>query len=239
MADYKVIEEKDRNKGLVAAAVFAVVGFVLLLFLSVTEPDPPLQDIPVPMELDQEMILEDFEAFSGGGSPSNVKDPNPTPPEMGDPVVSSKQSTFTHSTGGNGKKPVADPKPSDPNPDPAFTFSGGGTGGSGSGNLFGSGTDDKEGNGTGGSGSGNRKVISYPCPPSTGTEEGDIYLTVWIDESGKVIKAENIPSKTTTSSASVINAAIKGVIDCMRFEKSEGASVVKKELSKPIVIRRI
>jgi hypothetical protein len=227
MADYKVIEEKDRNKGLVAAAVFAVVGFVLLLFLSVTEPDPPLQDIPVPMELDQEMILEDFEAFSGGGSPSNVKDPNPTPPEMGDPVVSSKQSTFTHSTGSNGKKPVADPKPSDPNPDPAFTFSGGGTGGSGSGNLFGSGTDDKEGNGTGGSGAGNRKELSKPCKPDAVDVSGTIYLTISIDENGRVFRAENIPDKSSTSSQTTINSAIKAVKDCQRFEPRPGSGTQK------------
>ena len=235
-----IVKEKDRNTGIVAAVVFTVVLFILLLFLSVKEPDPPLQDMPVPIELDEEMIIEDFEAFAGGGTPSNTKDPNPTPPDQGDPVVSTETSTFTHNTGQDGTKPVKDPKPSTPKPDPEFSFSGTGNGGEGdgSGNLFGSGTDNNPGTGPGGPGSGTRKVVSPPCPPSTGSEEGDIYLTVWIDETGKVIKAENIPTKTTTSSATVINAAIKGVKDCMRFEKRDGASVVKKELSGPIRIRR-
>lgn len=240
MAEVKVVEEKDRKTGIIAAVVFAVVLAILLLFLSVTEPDPPLQDIPVPIELDQEMIIEDFEANQGGGSPSNVKDPKPTPPDQGDAVLSGNEPTFTHNTGQEGTKPVKDPKPSTPKPDETFTFpgSGGSGGGSGTGDLFGSGSDNAPGSGAGGSGSGTRKVVSPPCPPSAGTEEGDIYLIVWIDETGKVIKAENIPSKTTTSSASVINAAIKGVKDCMRFEKRDGASVMKKELSGPIRIRR-
>ncbi|GAA0876511.1 hypothetical protein GCM10009118_29210 [Wandonia haliotis] len=240
MAEVKVVEEKDRNTGIVAAVVFTAVLSILLLFLSVTEPDPPLQDIPVPIELDEEMIIEDFEANAGGGTPANTKDPKPTPPDQGDAVLSSEEPTFTHNTGQEGKKPVENPKPSDPEPDPTFTFSGSGgsEGGGGSGNLFGSGTDNNPGTGSGGAGSGTRKVVTPPCPPSAGTEEGDIYLTVWIDETGKVIKAENIPTKTTTSSATVINAAIQGVKNCMRFEKREGAGVTKRELSGPIRIRR-
>ena len=239
MAEVKIVQEKDRNTGLVSAVIFAILLFILLLFLSVTEPDPPLQDIPVPIELDQEMIIEDFEANQGGGTPSNVKDPSPTPPDQGDPVISVKESTFTHKTGQDGTKPVNDPKPAQ-QADESLTFpgSGGTGGGTGTGDLFGPGSDNNPGNGPGGSGNGNRKVLSPPCPPSTGSEEGDIYLTVWIDETGKVIKAENIPSKTTTSSSTVINAAIKGVKDCMRFEKRDGASVIKKELSGPIRIRR-
>lgn len=241
MAKSEIVEEKDRNRGIAFALFYAVIGMILLLFLSFTEPDPPYENPPVPIELDQEMIIEDFEVSSaGGGTPSSVKDPKPTPPAKGDPVITSKDpANFTHTTGTGGTKPVNDPKPNNPQPDPLFSFPGGGSGGGsggGTGGVFGAGSD-KEGSG-GSGGGGARKVMSPPCPPAVGNEEGDIYLTVWVDEEGRVIKAENISGKSTTSSVSVINAAIKGVTDCMRFDKRPGASVSKFELSGPIKIRR-
>lgn len=227
-----IVKEKDRNTGIVAAIVFAVVLFILLIFLSVKEPDPPLQDMPVPIELDEEMIIEDFEAFAGGGNPSDTKDPNPTPPDQGDPVVSTETSTFTHNTGQNGTKPVKDPKPAQ-QADESLTFPGtGGTGGgTGTGNLFGDGTDNNPGPGPGGDGTGNRKVVSDPCKPEFANESGTIYLTLWIDESGKVIKADNISSKSTSSSVSTIESAKKAVLKCMKYEPKAGAPVFKKEIS--------
>lgn len=248
----KLIEKENRKKAGFAATLYLVVTFFLFFFVSFTQPDPPIRTIPVPMELSDEMIIEDFkvapavgtdgEANQGGGTPSDKAFENPTPPDKGDRVISSDQSDFTHDVGQGGQQNVENPKPPIKNTtDETFTFGTGGTGGGsgiGDGELFGDGEDNIKGNGNGGSGNGSRKVVQAPCPPSVGTEEGDIWLTVWVDASGKVIKAENRTSKTTTSSTNVINAAKKGVVNCMRFSKNPGAPVVKINLSGPIRIRR-
>lgn len=248
----KRIEKSNRNKAGFAATLYLAVTFFLFFFVSFTQPDPPIRTIPVPMELSDEMIIEDIqiapsvgidgEADQGGGTPSDKAFENPTPPDQGERVVSSEESDFTHDVGQGGQQQVEDPRPPVKNTaDETFTFGTGGTdggSGTGEGELFGDGTDNTKGNGNGGSGSGSRKIIQSPCPPSVGTEEGDIWLTVWVDASGKVIKAENRTSKTTTSSVAVINAAKKGVVDCMRFSKNPGAPVVKINLGGPIRIRR-
>lgn|GEM_PF-689922 len=249
MMKIPAIERNDMKKAGVAASVYAVITLFLFFFVSFTQPDPPITTVPVPMELSDDMIIEDFQvenigtngqANQGGGTPSNTKSDTPTPPSKGERVVSTEESDFTHNVGQGGNQNI-DPQAPIKNADETFTFGTGGTGGgagTGKGTMFGDGNDNTKGNGSGGSGSGNRTVIQSPCPPSVGTEEGDIYLTVWIDESGKVIKAENIPTKTTTSSTAVINAAIKGVTNCMRFDKRPGAPVSKISLSGPIRIRR-
>ena len=238
------------RKAITASLVYAAIILFLFLFVSFTQPDPPITTIPVPVEMSDEMVIENVkienigtngEANAGGGTPTTESSNHPTPPDQGEMVVHSEESDFTHSTGQGGQTEVEHPAAPVRNPDAVFSFGTGGHGGgagTGEGELFGNGSDKTPGNGNGGNGSGSRTVISSPCPPSVGAEEGDIYLTVWVDESGKVIKAENISSKTTTSSTAVINAAISGVVNCMRFNKVSGAPVTKLQLKGPIRIRR-
>ncbi len=240
--EIKIVEEGDRNRGLITAAVFSVVVLILLLFLSITEPDPPLKDIPVAIELSPEMIMEPSSSGSDGGAEkSSSVDPKPTPPDMGDPVLTSKKpKPVQHNSGTSGTKPVKNPNPPQQQPDPTFTFPGGGSGGSG-----GSGTGTGFGEGTGGAGDGTgtgqgtgpggtRKKIADACKPDNTSEDGTIYLTIYIDETGRVVRADNIGSKSTTSSVSVIDAARRAVM-CERYEPLKGAAVQKKEVK--IVIR--
>lgn len=233
--EMKIVDDKDRNRGLITAAVFGAVVLILLLFLSVSQPDPPIKDVPVVIELTPEMIIEPSNSGSGGGAPDASSDrPDPTPPDAGDPVLTSnKPRPVQHNSGQGGTRPVTNPNPPNPQPDPDFSFGGGGPGGSGgdgSGPGFGQGTGDP---GPGGTGTGTgtaRKVIKSPCTPERTDDEGDIYLTVTIDESGRVIRAENIASKSTSSSASSINAARNAVLNCMKYESRPGAANMKSEV---------
>ena len=234
--EVKIVDEYDRNRGLITAAVFGAVVLILLLFLSVSEPDPPLKDVPVVIELTPEMIIEPSNSGSGGGAPDASSDrPNPTPPDAGDRVLTSNTTKpVQHNSGQGGTKPVTNPNPPNPQPDPTFSFGSNGSngqGGNGNGSLFGNGTGDP---GPGGNGTGNgtpRKVIKNPCKPEFSEEEGTVVLTVVVDDGGRVISATNAASKSTLSSLSAINAARRAVLDCMRYEARPGAPNMREEIT--------
>jgi hypothetical protein len=241
-AEIKIVDERDRNRGIIFAAIYAVVMLILLLFLSVSEPDPPLKDIPVVIELTPEMILapNSPKGSEGGAEKSGSIDPKPTPPSMGDPVITSKTpKPVQHNAGQSGVKPVEYPNPPQQQPDPTFTFGGGGSGGSGgssTGPVFGQGAGGTGGDGSGGNGTGvARKVIRDPCVPERSNEEGTIFLSIQIDDQGRVIRADNIASKSTTSSVSAIESARRAVLDCMRYDARPGAPIVRQEVK--IVVR--
>lgn len=233
----KIVNDSDRKSGLISAAVYGVVMMILLLFLSVSEPDPPLRDIPVAIELTPEMIIISSapKGSDGGAEKSGSTNPNPTPPDRGDLVLNSKTpKQIKHNAGQGGSTAVQNPNPQQLQPDPTFTFGGGGSGGSGgsgSGPGFGQGQGGSGGDGNGGSGTGTaRKVLRAPCTPERSTEEGTIYLSIQIDDLGKVIRADNVASKSTTSSVSAIEAARKAVLDCMRYDARPGSATVKEEV---------
>lgn len=234
-AKVEIVDEKDRNRGLITAVVFGAVMLILLLFLSVSEPDPPLRDIPVFIEFTPEMFIEPSSSGSDGGAPDSGSDrPDPTPPDAGDPVVTTNTpKPVRHNSGQGGSTVVTNPNPPQQQPDPTFTFGGGGSGGSGGGSTgpgFGQGTGDP---GPGGTGTGNtapRKIVQNPCTPERTTDEGEVYLSITIDETGRVVRADNIPSKSTTSSVSSINAARDAVMRCMRYEARPGAANMKTEV---------
>lgn len=235
--EIKIVNEQDRNRGLISAAVFAVVMMILLLFLSVSEPDPPIRDIPVVIELSPEMIIQPSSSGSeGGAEKSGAIDPNPTPPDMGEPVLTSKiPKPVQHNSGQSGTKPVQNPNPPQQQPDPTFTFGtggSGGSGGSGNGSMFGHGNGGQGGEGGNGPGTGAaRKVIKDPCRADKSTEEGTIVLSVQIDDQGRVIRADNVSSRSTTSSPSAIEAARRSVLDCMRYEAKPGTGVARAEVT--------
>ncbi len=235
--EIKIVQEQDRNRGIITAAVYGVVMMILLLFLSISEPDPPLRDIPVEIQLTPEMILAPTSSSGsdGGAEKSGSIDPKPTPPDQGDLVLTSKNpKPVQHNSGQGGTKPVQNPNPPQQQPDPTFTFGGGGSGGSGgsgTGPGFGQGAGGSGGDGPGGDGTGaSRKIVKHACKPERSTDEGTIYLSIQIDDQGRVIRADNIASKSTTSSASAIEAARRSVLDCMRYDARTGSPVVRTEI---------
>lgn len=235
--EIKIVNDQDRNRGLISAAVFGVVMMILLLFLSVSEPNPPLRDIPVVIELTPEMILTPSSASGsdGGAEKSGSIDPKPTPPDQGDLVLTSKKpKNVKHNSGQGGTKPVQNPNPPQQQPDPTFTFGGGGSGGSGgsgSGPGFGQGAGGSGGEGSGGEGLGaSRKIIKHACKPERSSDEGTIFLSIQIDDQGRVIRADNVASKSTTSSVSAIEAARRSVLDCMKYDARPGSGVVRTEI---------
>jgi hypothetical protein len=235
--EIKIVQEQDRNRGIITAAVYGVVMMILLLFLSISEPDPPLRDIPVEIQLTPEMILAPTSSSGsdGGAEKSGSIDPKPTPPDQGDLVLTSKNpKPVQHNSGQGGTKPVQNPNPPQQQPDPTFTFGGGGSGGSGgsgTGPGFGQGAGGSGGDGPGGDGTGaSRKIVKHACKPERSTDEGTIYLSIQIDDQGRVIRADNIASKSTTSSVSAIEAARRSVLDCMRYDARTGSPVVRTEI---------
>ncbi len=234
--EVKIVSEHDRNRGLITAGVYSVVMMILLLFLSVSEPDPPIKDVPVVIELTPEMIIQPSASGSDGGAEkSGAIDPKPTPPDMGEPIVTSnKPREVKVNSGQGGTRPVENPNPPQQQPDPTFTFGSGGSGGvggSGNGSMFGQGQGGS-GDGGGGTGSGTaRKVIKDPCRADRSTEEGTIVLSVQIDDQGRVVRADNVASRSTTSSPSAIEAARRAVLDCMRYEARPGSGMARAEVT--------
>jgi hypothetical protein len=221
----EIVDEKDRNRGLITAAVFGAVLLILLLFLSVSEPDPPLKDIPVVIELTPEMIIEPSSSGSGGGAAEASSDrPDPTPPDAGDKVLTSNTpKPVQHNSGQGSTKPVTNPNPPNPQPDPTFSFGGGGQnggGGSGNGPGFGHGQGDPGpgGDGTNNTGGGNRSVVQRACRPDFYGDEGKVVLRIVVDYTGKVKSATNVSAQSTLTSTSAINAARRAVLDCMKYD---------------------
>ena len=137
-----------------------------------------------------------------------------------------------HNSGQDGSSAVTNIN--HPEPDPPFSFGGGGSGGQGGygdGPGFGQCSGDP---GPGGNGTGNgaaRKVIKPPCKPEFDSEVGVIVLTVIVDETGRVVSATNVASKSTLSSTTAINAARRAVLDCMKYEARSGAPNTRQEVT--------
>jgi hypothetical protein len=217
-------ENKERKIAILSSAIFIslllISSYFIRLFIHIPLPVdlPPLRSDEVIEEfkIDKEDIeIAQTGGSSGGGTENNapvnqVKTTNPSVLEGND---------FSGTTK-NGNKSATNP------------FGTGGTGdgtGTGNGALGGPGSGEGDGGtGTGtGTGDGKNRVRLNDAVIPVYKTDVDIYvhLKLIINEDGKVVSANNLTSKTTTTDQRIINGVISEVIKQVKYKKEKGVGL--------------
>lgn len=232
------LKEQDHRRALYASLVFIMLMILFFLLVSLEEPDPPLKEPVIPIELADVEIIE-FAGAEEGGSPA---------PETGEPMSTESVET-SRPTELQETSPVVTESGSDPesnanesgaqNDDPvdqSFSF-GGGSGGDGNGNGTGFGDGEGVGGTGGGTGDGhgtdnpNRVMLKGPTFDKNTQEEGTIALEIYVDASGNVVRTKYYPEGSTSSSAYLKNLADKAA-RTMKFDSKPGAGLEKIGIKK-------
>ena len=229
----QALKEEDHRKALYASLIFIMLLILFFLLVSLEEPDPPIVDPPVEIEMAD--IEFDFGSQPEGGSQSKAEEVEPvenvvenveTPTEEVDTQTESP--VVVQSSNGNNQS--NNTQEEQPEVDNSLTFGGG------SGNGDGNGTGDNfgDGDGVGGTGQGNtpgdgtynpnRKVLKNPSIDPNVQEEGKIALDIWVDAKGNVVKTRIKESKSTSGSAYLIALAQKAA-KTMKYDSKPGASM--------------
>ncbi len=208
------LKKEDERKALYVTLVFILLMLLFFLLVSMEQPDPPLEEKIIEIEME---FGSDYE---GGGQvaeeqaevePEAVKESAEEIETQEESPVVVPTGKGTSKTSTNTTKPTVDDKPK---VDDAFTFGGGNAGkGTGSGDKFG------QGDGTGGGGDGDqpgqgtsntsRKLLSKGSVPGNSQEEGKIALDLFVNEFGKVTRTKFNESKSTSGSAYLKDLAEK------------------------------
>jgi outer membrane biosynthesis protein TonB len=223
-----VLKEEDHRKALYASMVFVMLMILFFLLVSLEQPNPPLQDKIIEIELPD--IEVEMGSQPAGGSTNNNEEAAPKNNQNVEDsprnVITQREET-TPVPKGNGTSNTNNSN-NEPKPDNTFTFGGGGGSGNGSGTSFGNGS------GVGGNGDGNtpgdgtyntsRKVTTRPSFNSNAQEEGTIALDIWIDANGNVVNTKYKESKSSSGSEYLIGLARKAA-KTMKYDKKPNASV--------------
>ena len=219
------LKKKDNRKALYAALIFMMLMLLFFLLVSMDEPDPPLQEKVIEVEIE-------FGGESGGGSPSSESSQTTTnavsesAQDIETQDESPVQQTSGQGTNANSNN-TQEEQPDKVDSDLGFKPSGGnGTNGQdGNGNNQGSGVSDGNGQGNAeGDGKVNldRKVVNYGGITAQSQQEGKVGIDIWVNDKGEVVKVKYNPSKSNTASDYLIGLAKKWAYT-MEYEKSLGS----------------
>ena len=207
------LKEEDHRRALYATLIFIMLMILFFLLISLEEPDPPLTEPIVEIDLPDVEIIDVGSEDAGSSSETNANSTQESPPD-----IDTQDESPVNLPTGNGESDV-------PKPDESLGFPGGGNGG-------GTGTDFGDGGGVGGTGTGNspgdgpsnlnRKVVKHPVFNAQTQDEGVIALDIWVDANGKVVKTRFKESKSTSGSAYLIKLAEKAA-RTMRYDTKPGA----------------
>lgn len=224
----RALKEEDHRKALYASLVFIMLMILFFLLVSLEEPDPPLQEVIIPIDMENIEIPEEYMEPASGGSSGAEGDANPEVSEAVDPAppvqTQTEQSVQTNT--GNGNQTTN--QTNNPRPDDGLTF--GGNQGTGTGtDDEGFGTSQGVAGGTGNTGPGgdgvsnpNRKITTAPTIDGNAQESGIIALDIWVDENGNVTQVKYKESKSTSGSQYLITLATRAA-KTMKYEKKPGA----------------
>jgi outer membrane biosynthesis protein TonB len=224
----RALKEEDHRRALYASLVFIMLMILFFLLVSLEEPDPPLQEVIVPIDMENIEIPEEFMENPGGGGseggPSpvdeqvlNSAEEQPTQQEQSVEVNAGNQNQTENGVNNQ------------PQPDQSLGFNGnnGNDNGNGNGNGFGDGDGTNVGSGTGPNGDGNsnpnRKITTAPTIDGSAQESGIIALDIWVDENGNVIQVKYKEAKSTSGSQYLITLATRAA-KTMKYEKKPGAT---------------
>ena len=223
----EIFKEEDHRRALYASLVFIMLMILFFLLVSLEEPDPPLVEEIISIEMPDIEIEQGSQAAGGSESSADESTPDPSNEvqEVAQDVVTQEEETV-YVPSGNGNTNTENTDVSESQPDETFGFPGGGSG-TGTGN----GTDFGDGDGVGGNGNGDtpgdgsynpdRKVTKSPSFEASAQEEGSVALDIWVDANGNVIKTRFKESKSTTGSQYLIGLAVKAA-KTMRYDKQPG-----------------
>jgi hypothetical protein len=220
----RALKEEDHRRALYAVLVFIMLMILFFLLVGLKEPDPPLQEDIIAVEL-PDVEIEMGGAPEGGGVPgSEVIEQETDVVESAANIETQDESEVAVADGQSN----SDEGSNQSNVDESLQFGNGGTnGGPGGGDEFGNGPGGG-GNDTGPGGFGvynpNRKVTKDPVFDSQVQEEGIIALDIWVDASGKVVKTRFKESESTSGSAYLIKLAEAAAMK-MRYDAKNGAVV--------------
>ncbi|WP_070138622.1 energy transducer TonB [Crocinitomix algicola] len=223
-----LFKEEDHRKALYASLIFSMLMILFFLLVAFEQPDPPLVQEEIEVELPE--VELDLGSQAKGGSTSTetpTTTQTPTNVEESAQAVESQEEESTYVPSGTGSSQTDNTQESAPEPDETFGFPGGGGDGTGTGN----GTAFGQGDGVGGDGAGDtpgsgtynpdRKVTKAPSFNANAQEEGDVALDIYVDENGKVIKTRYNQSKSNTGSQYLINLAEKAA-KTMKYSPKPG-----------------
>jgi len=224
----KALREEDHRRALYSTLVFAMLLTLLFLLVSMDEPDPPLKEEIIPIDMENIILPEEFMEEAGGGGSQG--DANPEYSEAVDPAehIESQPDPSVVIPSGNGNE--TNNQVNNQRPDDGLTFGGnhGNDNGTNDGTGFGDGTGQNDGSGTGPGGEGlynpSRKITTNPTFDGNAQEEGKIALDIYVDENGKVDHVRFKESKSTSGSAYLISLATKAA-KTMKYDKKPGAGI--------------
>ena len=229
------------KSGIVTTVFMAMVAVVLLAF-GYDPPDPPIPEEGV------EVNVGDSD-FGSGEAPEPASEASSyTPPSAQNQVATqhTESSVSMPSTPnqGNVTNPVAQEQPKVENKEPEInrnaifpgkrnrtdkngTGSEGNTTGNGNqGNPNGT-PNSNNYNGNGGSGHGSyslagRTAVSLPKPAYNSNVQGTVVITIWVDQQGRVTRAEFQPKGSTTTNGDLVSQARQAALKA-RFNASSTA----------------
>lgn len=218
------LKEKDNRKALYAALIFMMLMLLFFLLVSMDEPDPPLQEKIVEVEIE-------FGAPEMGGSAANSDSQEEVVNTVSETAqdIETQEDSPVYQASGNGTSTTSnETQEEQPKVDEGLTFggNGGNTGGNGNGPGFGSGDGVGDGGQGNSAGSGttnlNRKVIDYGGITAQSQQEGKVAIDIWVNDKGEVVKVKFNPSKSNTASDYLIGLAKKWAFT-MQYDKSLGS----------------
>jgi len=222
----KALKEEDHRRAFYASLVFIMLMILFFLLVSLEEPDPPLKEKIVEIDMENIIIPEEFlEASNSGGSDGGA---NPEYNKVPDPApkIDTQKEQSVNVNSGNGNQTNNQNNNTQPQPDQSLGFNGttGNDSGDGKGGGFGDGdgVNQNSGNTTGaGTSNPNRKITTKPTFNGNAQEEGKIALDIWVDAEGNVVQTRFKESKSTSGSAYLISLAERAA-KTMKYEKKPG-----------------
>jgi len=223
--------KEHRRKGILATFLFLLLLLLVFFLVSLKEPDPPIEEIIVEVELDIPSG-----GSSGGGNPTKSTSKTVKSAQN---LATQKEESVEVSVG-NGNDNASNQNNERSVDNSMMMGEGDGSNGGDGGDGYGDGNGDGDGIGDGAGSNGVRIMYGRPadCLDQT-QEEGSVYLILWVNANGKIIRAENNAAKSTTGSQKLISMAKKAVMGCVTFEKRSGKPDQKIVLARPVVFKNI
>jgi outer membrane biosynthesis protein TonB len=224
----RALKEEDHRRALYASMVFIMLMILFFLLVSLEEPDPPIQEVIIPIDMENIEIPEEFMDDPGGGGSQGGPSPIDQQVQNSAEHIETQQEESVNVPSGN-QNQTENGVNNQPQPDQSLGFNGnGGDGnGNGTGTGFGDGDGTNAGNGSGPGGDGNanpnRKLTADPDFNANVQEEGKIALDIWVDENGNVVQVRYKEAKSTSGSEYLISLATRAA-KTMKYEKKPGAT---------------
>lgn len=236
--DFDSVNKKDNVAGFFTSALFFVLLFFLLKFISYANiaEEEPLEDIiEIEKKVPDQITMHKFETSEkqggGSGTPTDAPLQKDYSPQM-EKTLRDENSTAKE-TAAQGESNHSNQNKSSDNKasttvDSDLAFKSGGDGGGDKGGK-GKGFGNDNGNGDGpGKGEGKKARIRLNDPNTnniSSNESCKISLKLSINAEGDVVRAENIGAKTTTTNQTIINQVIANVKSQVKYNAREGASL--------------